>query len=173
MASISSMPISLPNLPSLPSISKSTSVNTQSSPLLFPSSLSLSTKPILLHPNSHQKKKGSKLWITLATPEEVLPSDSTPLDNSQQIVSSTGDEGVATVIQALLFVAFVALSILTIGVIYIAVQDFLGKREREKFEKEEAARNKSGKKKKKKNVRARAGPRGFGQKLDEDDVDDI
>ncbi|MFQ6619614.1 hypothetical protein Gotur_000313 [Gossypium turneri] len=173
MASISSMPISLPNLPSLPSISKSTSVNTQSSSLLFPSSLSLSTKPILFHPNSHQKKKGSKLWITLATPEEVLPSDSTPLDNSQQIVSSTGDEGVATVIQALLFVAFVALSILTIGVIYIAVQDFLGKREREKFEKEEAARNKSGKKKKKKNVRARPGPRGFGQKLDEDDVDDI
>lgn len=88
-------------------------------------------------------------------------------------MSSTGDEGVATVIQALLFVAFVALSILTIGVIYIAVQDFLGKREREKFEKEEAARNKSGKKKKKKNVRARAGPRGFGQKLDEDDDDDI
>ncbi|MBA0790498.1 hypothetical protein Gohar_015143 [Gossypium harknessii] len=119
MASISSMPISLPNLPSLPSISKSTSVNTQSSSLLFPSSLSLSTKPILFHPNSHQKKKGSKLWITLATPEEVLPSDSTPLDNSQQIVSSTGDEGVATVIQALLFVAFVALSILTIGVILL------------------------------------------------------
>ncbi|TYJ26309.1 hypothetical protein E1A91_A07G111100v1 [Gossypium mustelinum] len=172
MASISSVPISLPNLPSLPSISKSTSVNTQSSSLLFPSSLSLSTKPTLFHTNSHQKK-GGKLWITLATPEEVLPSDSTPLDNSQQIVSSTGDEGVATVIQALLFVAFVALSILTIGVIYIAVQDFLGKREREKFEKEEAARNKSGKKKKKKNVRARAGPRGFGQKLDEDDDDDI
>ncbi|KAB2073797.1 hypothetical protein F383_23137 [Gossypium arboreum] len=172
MASISSVPISLPNLPSLPSISKSTSVNTQSSSLLFPSSLSLSTKPTLFHTNSHQKK-GRKLWITLATPEEVLPSDSTPLDNSQQIVSSTGDEGVATVIQALLFVAFVALSILTIGVIYIAVQDFLGKREREKFEKEEAARNKSGKKKKKKNVRARAGPRGFGQKLDEDDDDDI
>lgn len=204
MASISSMPISLPNLPSLPSISKSISVNTQSSSLLFPSSLSLSTKPILFHTNSLQKKKGNKPWITLATPEEVLPSDSTPLDNSQQIVSSTGDEGVATVIQALLFVAFVALSILTIGVIlllfffpsnltyiydfelwvvvselkcfefgfqviYIAVQDFLGKREKEKFEKEEAARNKSGKKKKKRNVRTRAGPRGFGQQLDEDD----
>lgn len=54
-------------------------------------------------------------------------------------------------------------------VIYIAVTDFLQKREKEKFEKEEAAQKKSGGKKKK--VRARAGPRGFGQKIEvvEDD----
>jgi hypothetical protein len=46
------------------------------------------------------------------------------------------------------------------------VTDFLQKREREKFEKEEAAnKKKTGKKKK---VRARAGPRGFGQKIDDD-----
>lgn len=51
-------------------------------------------------------------------------------------------------------------------VIYLAVTDFLQKREKEKFEKEEAAN--SGNKKKKK-VRARAGPKGFGQKLDDDD----
>jgi hypothetical protein len=51
-------------------------------------------------------------------------------------------------------------------VIYIGVTDFLQKREREKFEKEEAAnKKKTGKKKK---VRARAGPRGFGQKIDDD-----
>ena len=47
--------------------------------------------------------------------------------------------------------------------------DFLQKREKEKFDKEEAAKL-SGKKKKK--VRARAGPRGFGQKFDEDEDDD-
>lgn len=75
----------------------------------------------------------------------------TPLENSQQIVS-TSDEGVSTVISALLFVAFVALTILTIGVIYIAVTDFLQKREKEKFEKEESAKKKNGKKRK---VRAR------------------
>ena len=54
-------------------------------------------------------------------------------------------------------------------VVYIAVADFLQKREREKFEKEESAqkKKKSGKKTK---TKARAGPRGFGQKLEEEDV---
>lgn len=48
--------------------------------------------------------------------------------------------------------------------------DFFVKRERDKFEKEEAAKKKrSGKKGK---PRARAGPRGFGQKNEEDDYDD-
>jgi hypothetical protein len=47
------------------------------------------------------------------------------------------------------------------------VTDFLRKREGEKYEKEEEAKKKkSGKKKK---VRSRAGPRGFGQKIDDDD----
>lgn len=57
-----------------------------------------------------------------------------------------------------------------IQVIYIAVSDFLQKREKEKFEKEEAAekKKKGGKKVK---VRARAGPRGFGQKIDDFDED--
>lgn len=54
-------------------------------------------------------------------------------------------------------------------VIYIAVSDFLQKREKEKFEKEESAKKKNGKKRK---VRARAGPRGFGQKIDEESGDD-
>lgn len=51
--------------------------------------------------------------------------------------------------------------------IYIAVTDFLQKREREKFEKEEAGTKKKGGKKGR--VRARAGPRGFGQRIDEDE----
>ncbi|XVE59294.1 hypothetical protein DITRI_Ditri05aG0034500 [Diplodiscus trichospermus] len=174
------IPISLPSLPPFPSISKPRShfsLSAHHSFLLFTSPLSLSTttsrKPIPFHNPSqvNNQKKSDKLWITFATPEEVLPSDSTPLGSSQQIVSSTGDEGVATIIQALLFVAFVALTILSIGVVYIWVQDFLEKREREKFEKDEAANKKNGKKKKKKKVRARAGPRGFGQKIDDDDDD--
>lgn len=47
--------------------------------------------------------------------------------------------------------------------------DFLQKREREKYEKEEAANKKKNGKKKK--VRARAGPRGFGQKIDDGDYE--
>lgn len=55
-------------------------------------------------------------------------------------------------------------------VVYLGVKDFLQKKETEKFEKEAAA--KGGKKKKKKVVRARAGPRGFGQKIDKDEDND-
>lgn len=52
---------------------------------------------------------------------------------------------------------------------YIAVADFLQKREREKFEKEETERKKkSGKKVK---TKARTGPRGFGQKVEGEDDD--
>lgn len=94
-----------------------------------------------------------------------------PVDNSQIIDSAATDDGVSSIISVLLFVAFIGLSILTVGVIYIAVTDFLQKREREKFEKEEAAKKKSGKKGKIRS-RARAGPRGFGQKIEEDDDDD-
>ncbi|OMO62000.1 hypothetical protein CCACVL1_23078 [Corchorus capsularis] len=171
MATTTSM--SLPSLPPLPSIVKPRSYNSSllfTSPLSLSSSTFLSTKPKPIHfhnpAETNRQKKSNKIWLTFATAEEVLPSDSIPLDTSEQIISSSGDEGVATIIQVLLFVAFVALTILTLGVIYIGVQDFLGKREREKFEKEEAAK-KTGKKKKK--VRARAGPKGFGQKLDQDD----
>lgn len=58
-------------------------------------------------------------------------------------------------------------------VIYIAVTDFLQKREKEKFEKEEAAKKKKGGKKGKVRARARGGPRGFGQKIEEDDAIDL
>ncbi|KAJ9172383.1 hypothetical protein P3X46_015627 [Hevea brasiliensis] len=112
-------------------------------------------------------QRKTHVWRIYAAAEEALPSDTiTPLESSQRIVSST-DDGTASIISALLFVAFVVLSVLTIGVIYLGVTDFLEKRQTEKFEKEETAKkNKNGKKIK---VRARAGPRGFGQKINEDD----
>ncbi|XP_047086391.1 uncharacterized protein LOC124697911 [Lolium rigidum] len=57
-------------------------------------------------------------------------------------VASDDSTITATVVSALLTIAFVGLSLLTIGVIYLAVQDFLQKRESEKFEREEAERQK-------------------------------
>ncbi|KAL1298461.1 hypothetical protein HN51_042819 [Arachis hypogaea] len=122
--------------------------------------------PILI---SHRSSRVRPTTLS-AGAEDIVPSDSTAVDAAKELVSSN-DDGVSTVISALLFIAFIGLSILTIGVIYLAVTDFLQKREKDKFEKEEAA-NKSGKKKKKKVVRSRAGPRGFGQKIDEDEDDD-
>ena len=61
-------------------------------------------------------RRSTKIWKIKATPEEVLPSDTTPLESTQQMLSTTNDDGVGTIISALLFVAFAALSILTIGV---------------------------------------------------------
>lgn len=124
------------------------------------SCLTLSKQKSLQFQNPPAKK--FRNFTTSATSSEdaaVIPAE--------QIVSATssGDDGVSTVISILLFIAFVALSILTVGVIYIAVTDFLQKREKEKFEKEEEAKKKKGAKKAK--VRARAGPRGFGQKIEE------
>ncbi|KAF5744584.1 hypothetical protein HS088_TW07G00159 [Tripterygium wilfordii] len=109
----------------------------------------------------------NQIWRISATPEEALSSVTNPVEDSLQILPSTSDDGTATIIQVLLFISFAVLSVLTIGVIYLAVTDFLQKRESEKFEKEEATKNKKGRKKKK--VRARAGPKGFGQKIDDDD----
>ncbi|EOA28008.1 hypothetical protein CARUB_v10024185mg [Capsella rubella] len=118
----------------------------------------------------HQEKK-TQLWRVSATPEEIskeiVSSDSS---SSEAIVSSGDPDGVALIIQVLLFVAFLVLTVLTIGVVYIGVTEFLGKKESEKFEKEEAAKR-SKKGGKKKAMRARAGPRGFGQKIEDDDID--
>ncbi|KAM6578044.1 hypothetical protein CsatB_029881 [Cannabis sativa] len=113
------------------------------------------------------RKQNNPIWRIYATAGETPPLEATPLETSQQIVSSNGDELTANIISALLIIAFVGLSIVTVGVIYIGVTDFLQKRERDKFEKEEAAKSKKGGKKKK--VKARAGPRGFGQKIVEDE----
>ncbi|KAL3530784.1 hypothetical protein ACH5RR_010106 [Cinchona calisaya] len=100
----------------------------------------------------------------------LLEAAANPVENSSEL-ASTSEDGVSSIISVLLLVAFIGLSILTIGVIYIAVTDFLQKREREKFEKEEAATKKKGGKKGNIRIRARAGPRGFGQKIQEEDDD--
>ncbi|KAK9186197.1 hypothetical protein WN943_026561 [Citrus x changshan-huyou] len=133
---------------------------------IYCSHTELAAKAIHFHnPCRGIAQKRSKIWRSNATSGEVLPTESTPLETSQEMVSSTGDESLSSVISVLLFAAFIALSILTIGVVYIGVTDFLQKREREKFEKTEAAT----KKKKKVKAKPRAGPRGFGQKIDDDD----
>lgn len=96
-----------------------------------------------------------------------MPPEAT-VEKAQQIIPAAAEDSAAsTVVSALLVVAFIGLSILTIGVIYLAVQDFLRKREREKFEKEDAEKKKKGGKKAK--AKARTGPRGFGQKIEEDE----
>ncbi|KAJ8620725.1 hypothetical protein MRB53_029254 [Persea americana] len=131
-------------------------------------SLKYPPSKIVFYPYSAQKKisqKRTQSWRILAATGDVLPPN-TPIEETQQIVPPDDSSG-STIISVLLLIAFVGLSILTVGVIYIAVTDFLQKREREKFEKEEAAKKKkSGKKGK---VKARTGPRGFGQKAEDDD----
>ncbi|XP_047318523.1 uncharacterized protein LOC124921867 [Impatiens glandulifera] len=108
-----------------------------------------------------------------AVPEDSIPVQANPVEKTQEIVVSSGSGNVeATIIQTLLIIAFISLSILTIGVIYIGVTDFLQKREKEKFEKEESAKKK-GKKSDKKPKVSRAGPKGFGQvKKEDEDFDD-
>ncbi|XP_071720030.1 uncharacterized protein [Rutidosis leptorrhynchoides] len=96
-----------------------------------------------------------------------LLSKATPAENSGQLVAADNGDGVSVLISVLLSIAFVGLSVLTIGVIYIAVTDYLQKRERDKFEKEEAEKEKKGGKKKR--SRPRVGPKGFGQKVNNED----
>ncbi|XP_023532311.1 uncharacterized protein LOC111794502 [Cucurbita pepo subsp. pepo] len=158
-----SLPIFLsssnPNSYKLPSL--------RSSSASFASSLNLSRRPVALVLIQNRSRRGSIRRLH-AISEETLASESAALVEKSQEIASTGDDGVSTIISVLLFVAFIGLSVLTIGVIYIAVTDFLQKREKEKFEKEEAANKKSGKKKRVK-VKARAGPRGFGQKVEQEE----
>uniref|UniRef100_A0A0E0CYM5 Uncharacterized protein n=1 Tax=Oryza meridionalis TaxID=40149 RepID=A0A0E0CYM5_9ORYZ len=87
-----------------------------------------------------------------------------PMEQAEAMmrVAADDDSVTATVVSVLLTVAFVGLSILTIGVIYLSVTDFLQKREREKFEREEAERQKEEARKK------RAKARGRKRKLDLD-----
>ncbi|CAN6442752.1 unnamed protein product [Victoria cruziana] len=103
-----------------------------------------------------------------ALPDGDMPAENA-IQEARQVVSGSNDIG-SSMVAFLLGAAFIGLIILTIGVIYIGVTDFLQKREREKFEKEEAAKKKKGGKKRV--VRAKTGPRGFGQKLEEEGGDD-
>ncbi|XP_068339829.1 uncharacterized protein [Pyrus communis] len=140
----------------------------------FPlSSPTTTTKRTLIFntPDDNLTQRSTPTWQISATSAESVPAEAAavPLETAQEIVASS-DEGVSVAISALLFVAFVGLSILTIGVIYLGVTDYLQKREREKLEKDEADNKKKGGKKKR--VRARAGPKGFGQKITIDEQDD-
>ncbi|KAJ8439859.1 hypothetical protein Cgig2_003925 [Carnegiea gigantea] len=181
-SSSSLSPLSSPHLRS-PSTPKSKPFSSSyfpnsSSPPLISSSLTLS-RPQSKHPPFHFKISPNPINQTLITPlkkpRNLIASAATVEDaaisteTAQEVVSATsGDDGVSNIISVLLFIAFIGLAILTIGVIYIAVTDILQKREKEKFEKEEAAANKK-KNNAKKKVRARAGPRGFGQKIDKEE----
>ncbi|XP_021814278.1 uncharacterized protein LOC110757063 [Prunus avium] len=128
-------------------------------------------KSIIFHnPHDNFTQRSTPIWQIYATSGEAVPAEAIPLETSQQIVPTGDEDGVSITISVLLFIAFVGLSVLTIGVIYLGVTDFLQKREREKLEKDEATnKKKSGKKRR---VRARAGPKGFGQKITIDDDDD-
>ncbi|KAL1558708.1 hypothetical protein AAHA92_09140 [Salvia divinorum] len=140
------------------------------SPLRSPSlSLPHSRRWCNLNPPDAFTPKTTTRWKISAANYDLLLAEASPVENSQAIVSTSND-GVSSVISVLLLVAFIGLTILTVGVIYIAVTDFLQKREGEKFKKEEA--EKKGSKKGKVRARARAGPRGFGQKIQEDDDND-
>uniref|UniRef100_A0A7N0ULD4 Transmembrane protein n=1 Tax=Kalanchoe fedtschenkoi TaxID=63787 RepID=A0A7N0ULD4_KALFE len=118
--------------------------------------------PLLLrHKNNNTTiPKPAAVMPTAASASDAIPAQTAP------------DTATSTIISALLFIAFVGLSILTIGVLYIAATDFLQKREGEKFQKEEAEKKKKGGGKKRQ-MKARAGPKGFGQKIVEaDEADD-
>lgn len=154
------------------SISLSFLVINPKSPLFPPQNQSISQIPSTrnFHPHKIHRPNlpiSSKITRNRRISAVSELSEVNPAETADQIVSSTGDEGVSVVIQSLLFAAFLGLSVLTVGVIYIAVTDFLQKREKEKFEKEEAAKKKKSGRKGKIATRARGGPRGFGQKVEE------
>ncbi|CAN1846735.1 hypothetical protein LINPERHAP1_LOCUS38326 [Linum perenne] len=154
----------------LPPIPFSSKPRPSSSLLFFPPppvTTSLSTHPRF---SSHHKphSRNRIILAAAAPPADVVA----PLDTAQELV--VPDDGVGTIISTLLLIAFVILSVLTIGVIYIAVTDFLQKREGEKFKKEEEAKQKKkGGKERKLRARSRAGPRGFGQKVAVDEEDEL
>ncbi|XP_019053929.1 PREDICTED: uncharacterized protein LOC104601068 [Nelumbo nucifera] len=99
-------------------------------PLTLPTLLHSKRTYFYRHLPHKPSQKNTRIWRIPATSGDVLPSDA-PIETAQRIVSSD-DSGVFTVISVLLFIAFFGLSILTIGVIYIGVSDFLQKRERER-----------------------------------------
>ncbi|XP_045805114.1 uncharacterized protein LOC123898251 [Trifolium pratense] len=145
-------PLSLPTTPSF-------------SPII-----TTSTKSLLF------QRKSKLLWPNPVAAAAAAAVEDAAVDATDQLVSTTSDDGVSVVVSVLFFVAFVGLSVITVGVIYLAVTDFLTKREKEKFEKEEAAKNKNKKKttKKEKNKLkfVRAGRKAADRKNIQDRDDD-
>ncbi|WCJ20486.1 hypothetical protein M5689_002712 [Euphorbia peplus] len=134
---------------------------------LKPPNLNLTQQPLIISLSTTKltiqshKPKRSPHWKLCAAPQGASAAPS---------VYVTGD-GTSTVVSSLLIIAFIILSVLTVGVIYLAVTDFLTKRETDKYVKEQSEKKKKGGKKGK--LRARAGPKGFGQKIVlDDDFDD-
>ena len=110
-----SLPISLSSSNLLPTLRSSSSPPFPFSTALF----SRPTLPLLNPLRQNRQKQLSISRIHAATSQQTLPSDSAALlaaEKSQEIVGSTNDDGVSTIISVLLFTAFIGLSILTIGV---------------------------------------------------------
>ncbi|KAL6200241.1 hypothetical protein ACLB2K_030023 [Fragaria x ananassa] len=103
-------------------------------PLPFPSQTNFSTKKTSTFHNPHDNinQRSTPVWRTYATSVESVASEANPIETTQQIMATTSDDGVSMTISVLLFVAFVGLTILTIGVVYLGVTDYLQKRERER-----------------------------------------
>lgn len=109
-------------------------------------------------------------------PASSLISDAEQVPIPPGIATASGD-GASIVISALFLTAFIALSVLTAGVIYLAVTDFIQRRESEKLDREEASKRKKKKEKESRRrgkvaSRAKSGPLGFGQKIVEEDDED-
>ncbi|KAF7120238.1 hypothetical protein RHSIM_Rhsim13G0078000 [Rhododendron simsii] len=83
------------------------------------SSLSLTSKRAIQFkttPRLEIPPKRAQFWKTSAVSGDALPVEANPVENSEQIVASSGGDAVSTIISVLLFLAFIGLSILTIGV---------------------------------------------------------
>lgn len=59
--------------------------------------------------------KSTKRWGISAANYDFLLSEASPVETSQEIVS-TGNDGVSTLVSTLLLIAFVGLTVLTVGV---------------------------------------------------------
>lgn len=115
-----SMAASAPPILSLSSIFNPNQISSNSSSILCYSQLPLK------QPNHSSKTqfcgpalpfKSAQKWRNYASIRNLLLLEADPVDNSQLVDSTTADDGEFSVISVLLFVAFIGLSILTIGVI--------------------------------------------------------
>eukprot|EP00249_Psilotum_nudum_P031167 c447_g1_i1 orf=540-1067(-) len=108
----------------------------------------------------------ASVWMILSRTAPSLGGEET-VEILQEGGNSVRESVETGAVSVLLFAALVVLSIFTIGVIYLAVSDFKDKQERDKQEK--LVNSESSKKKKgKKSMPLRAGPRGFGSKIEDD-----
>lgn len=91
--------------------------------LILPTTLHSKRTIFYRHPPHKISQRNNWIWRISATSEDVLPSDA-PIETTQQLIS-TDESGVSTIISVLLFIAFLGLSVLTIGVKYLLILFFL------------------------------------------------